>query len=204
PDRAERPDGVDVLAGHDPQLHLGVSSPAMDPTEDATMSDTPVGVEDDTDADDQPGEQISLVKTGLVRAWSGHPAKRYRLRRPFFGELKQLRLALEAVQDEIAEKQVKLMELAEQIETEAAELDSDETLTARQRDARLRRLRQRDRKASREHIDAVDDLHVGWWRQVFEMLSVDGVPDDMPAWATDGTFAQRIMQHWRQAPLAPG
>lgn len=171
----------------------------MDPTSDTGVTDA---TDADLDADDLPGDQVTLVKTGMVRIWIG--GQRYRLRRPFFGELKTLRLALEGLQDEVNDKQVEILDLAAQLEQEANDLAADEDLTAKQRAAKLRQIRRRDRDAARKLTDLLEQLYPDWWAKVFEMLSVDGKPDDWPAWVTDVGFVQRLMQHWRQAPLAPG
>lgn len=143
-----------------------------------------------------------MLKTGLTRVWIN--GERYRLRRPFFGELKQLRLALEAVRDEVEAKRDGAIQVADRLRLERGEWEADESLTPGERAAKMAEARKTDRAAARALMDTVDTLYPEWWQQVFETLSHDGVPEDMPSWVADADFVERLMAHWRSAPTGPG
>lgn len=149
---------------------------------------------------------IVLYGTGWARITIAGPdgAATYRLRRPLFGELRRLRVALQGVQDTLAEaaanlagEQVRLNQLAAAAADEAQEPPDDDEFTE---------LRDTIRAASRRLLDDSDDLRLHWWQQVFDLLGVDGTPDEdeWPGWVADPQMPAKIMEHWRSAPLARG
>lgn len=179
------------------------------------MSQTePTPEVDDTDPEGpETGDRLLFVRTGWVRYTSGGTT--IRVRPPFFGEFKRLRLALEDVQDT-------LMDLAEEAEAEAeriqAELDpetGDVPVEAdgdlRARAARRRDLLRRSREVARRTNERREALMHSWWVDVFRTLCVDADkvewlddPDKMPAWMTNPALPQQFVNHWRAAPLARG
>lgn len=155
-------------------------------------------------ASDQDGEGVQpLGNSGWLTVTIRGTA--YRLRNPFFGELKKLRTALQAVQDEIEAGNEQVMKLTQDIVAHQQSIagKDDDDLTAAER-RKTAKLNTDARKASRDLIDVADDRRMGWWTLVFDTLSVDGTPDDWPAWVVDIDLPGRVMQHWRSVPLAPG
>lgn len=125
--------------------------------------------------------------------------KRYRLRRPGFGETKTLRTALEHVEDEIARIQTdsNLAILAITAEVEAIEAD-----TAKDPAERVRQhaeLQQRSRDKGRAITAAAEELRVEWWRLVFDTLVLNPSKPEMPSWVMDAGLPGRVMNHWRFA-----
>lgn len=186
---------------------------------DATATDTPAADEVPVDdvATDTPTapvataepdeategrELIELVGSGWVRMWIG--GRRYRLRRPFFGELRELRLLVESMSDEISTRSFEVQQIGREITAQADEIDKNQDLDATERAAQVRALRARSAVVSRDLTNAADDLRLGWWTRVFGTLAVDGTPEDFPGWIVDYTLPDQILQHWRSAPLARG
>lgn len=172
--------------------------------EDAAAPHTAVYSVSEPTGDDEPDERVELVRTGLVRAYvfDGHELKRYRLRRPFFGELKNIRLAHERVEDEIADDRVRVEAIARSIITEAKAAD-DSGISEDETAEVVARLREKSRDAARALIEQADKLRVEWWEKVFEIVSLDGTPEQMPGWVVDPTLPVRLMAHWRAAPFRP-
>lgn len=127
----------------------------------------------------------------------------YKLRRPFIGELRDLRTALEAVEDEIAVARQKLERNTEQI-TQAIVATADEPLEKRQ--TRQEELRLQSRESNHEVLETADSGRLGWWTTVFETLGVSRppVPPDWPAWMLDPDGPSKLVNHWRDSPLARG
>lgn len=161
-----------------------------------------------TDADPQPDEgeavAVELVKSGWVRLrWDG---RTIRLRRPFFGELKSLRMALEDAADAIAEQseEVQLIGreiLAENSANDEADVDDVERMRVRQE------LTKRSKIAGRALTAFSDEQRIAWWRTVVDVVGVDGaLPEDdrLPSWIADPMLPNTVLQHWRSVPLDRG
>ena len=167
-------------------------------------SDTPTPALDGFLATDQDGEGVQpLGNSGWLTVTIRGTA--YRLRNPFFGELKKLRTALQAVQDEIETGNDAVMKLTQEIvahqQTIQGIAEEDQTAAQRRKAAKLSA---DARKASRDLVDMADDRRMGWWTLVFYTLSVDGIPADWPSWVVDINLPGKVMEHWRSVPLAPG
>lgn len=168
--------------------------------------------------EDESGESITYVGTGWIRCMIA--GRRYRLRRPFFGELRDLRTALEAQTDELTAKRQeaelganhrgkrraaverKMLALQQRMDTEELtdELLAEHGDLVRENTAILND----STKANRELSAAADDLRIDWFRQVFEKLGVDGVPEQWPSWVADVNVPAEWTAHWRSVPLDPG
>lgn len=169
-----------------------------EPDDDEMIVDN---VEPEPDDPAGTGDRIELVRTGLVRIWIGD-VDRYRIRRPFFGEFKTLRLAIEDMNDEIQTESDKLTTLTRRIVEEAQARPDGETPTAfAEWQAESRRA---TTTATRRLTEMAEDYRIEWWDQMWGLLSVDGKPDDWPAWVTDPNIGNRIMSHWRSSPLGRG
>ena len=152
----------------------------------------------DRDADDPDADGIEYVKSGIIRVWVA--GTRYRLRRPFFGELRTLREAHQDLRDENDERTEDVRDLAKAINAEAGAIANDDP----DRRAKLRELKKRDRAAARELIGFREQGQLDWWAQAFDALSLDGTPGQWPAWAIDEVLPIRVLNHWRTVPLGPG
>jgi len=163
----------------------------------------------DTPEPEEPAEQdsIDLRPTGLVRIYiatgDGDEVKRYRLRRPFFGELKEIRLAAERMQEEIEDLSTKTATQARELGAEAEAVSKDETFSDEARREAETKLRRRGREVSEELLDFADSLRLEWWGMVFDTVSLDGSPEELPSWVVDPNLAPRLMNHWRTAPFRP-
>lgn len=172
------------------------------------MTDTDTPVPSDTDADLVDVEGIVFIKTGWVRFTID--GKVYRLRRPLFGELKALRLALEDVTDDINEKSAESTTMAIELEQEMHAAANAETKMTAAKRRQLTGKQAESRKLGRALVEFADEARMGWWTLVFTTLGVgdgqggDKVPADWPSWVVDVNLPGQIMQHWRSAPLAPG
>jgi hypothetical protein len=161
------------------------------------------------ETDPQPDEgdpvAVELVRTGWVRfRWDGQLV---RLRRPFFGELKALRLSLEDVADQIGERSDELQALAQEIVAESERNDTDDDRDEDERRRVRRELTRKSKVAGRELTDFCDAARVGWWRSVVDLVGVDGeLPDDdkLPSWIGDPQLPNTVLQHWRSVPLGRG
>lgn len=169
---------------------------------DALKALTPQGptlVEPDADDDEaNPKELVEFVRTGLVRVWV--QGKRYRLRRPFFGELRDLRTALEGMMDEVSQASIEATTKGDDLKRQSSEITDDDP----DRNRKIVELRQADRKVAREFDAKIEDMRVDWWRQVFDRVSVDGAPDEWPAWVSDANLPAQVITHWRSVPLGRG
>lgn len=172
---------------------------------ESTSTDQPVVIDGVTDEGLVDVDGIVLTKTGWIRA--AVAGETFRLRRPFFGELRKLRTALEAVTDEINTTGEEADGIAAQLVEMAKRYKdmADADIPARER-TKNDKLRDDAKTASRRLVEVADDLRVGWWTLVFETLCVDTVkvPADWPSWVVDPNLPNQVMQHWRSAPLAPG
>lgn len=154
----------------------------------------------EADGNERNDHRIQFVRTGLVRVWID--GSLYRLRRPFFGEFKTLRLDLEDVIDRIQEASSEAQLVAAKVMREQRDWspeDDPEATVEKQRD-----WRKQNRAATRALNSEAEDARRTWWLKVFEVLSLDGIPNDFPAWVNDPTLASEIVTHWRTAPLGRG
>lgn len=181
------------------------TEPVLTEVQERAAEVTDVLVAADKDPDPEDGdefdERVDLVRTGLVRIRIA--GSRFRLRRPFFGELKKLRLALQDVNDEISDLSDEALRLAREM-TDAAKSDVVQNLDADEFTEWRRDNRKRSNKASRDLTDMTEDLRLGWWETMWDLLSVDGRPDDWPSWVVDPTFHAALFTHWRASPLGRG
>jgi hypothetical protein len=171
---------------------------------DDDVTDTPVvdpATEDDTEpADDETGDRVDYVRTGIIRVWID--GERYRLRRPFFGEFKRFRLAVEDMNDEIDDLSQKSIALGQQITAEAETQDrakDPEGYAAWRVDSR-----RRQREVGRNLTDTAEQLRIGWWEDVWATLALDERPPDWPSWITNPELPNRILTHWRMVPSGRG
>lgn len=155
-------------------------------------------------ATDQDGEGVQpLGQSGWLTVTIAGTA--YRLRNPLFKELKKLRVALQAVSDEIDADSVAVAKVTKEL-TEfhqgiAGKAEADVTAAERRK---ADKLAADARKASRDMVEKADARRMDWWTLVFDTLSVDGTPPDWPSWVVDINAPGQVMNHWRSVPLAPG
>lgn len=147
---------------------------------------------------------VQLVRSGWVRLrWSDQLV---RLRRPFLGELKTLRLALEDASDAISDASEDTQLIAARLIEEGKVIDAGEEGDVAERVKRRRALQRESRDAGRKLTELAEEERVKWWRLVIEMLSVDDLPLDaeLPSWIVDVNLPNTILQHWRSVPLGRG
>jgi len=171
-----------------------------DATDTPTAPVAPVEAADP--AADEARELVELVGSGWVRMYIG--GRRYRLRRPFFGELRTLRTLHAENADEISGRSFQAQETGREIEAQGKALDAEEGLDPADKARQVQELRVRSLAVARQLTDDADDLRLEWWTKVFEVLNVDGVPDWWPGWIVDFRLPDKVVQHWRSAPLGPG
>ncbi len=169
----------------------------------AILDDLPVNVDataEPEDGDDN-NDRIELVRTGLVRVWFG--GKRYRLRRPFFGEFRKIRTSLQDANDEIAEATDDALKVSREITDSAKDRNTDEMTP----DAWVEWRKENRAKANtvnRQMADTAEDLRLSWWESTWDLLTLDGRPEDWPSWITDPNLANAVVSHWRSSPLGRG
>lgn len=132
-----------------------------------------------------------------------------RVRRPFLGELKDIRLDLEAIQDELAVTAATVSAEGQAMREEAtalAEKLGSGEVTLEEHAEQLADIRRRDRDTARRMDDQREAKMLGWWSKIFGVLALDEVPDVMayPAWILDARLPGRVLNHWRQIPSGPG
>lgn len=154
----------------------------------------------DPDDDDPVGDQVTFLRGGGIRL--DLEGRQLRLRRPSFGQLRELRLALEDLEWE-------LEDLTEDNRVASAKWKADAEAIAADapdRRARLAAIRAESREAARAYDAATDAAYLGWWRQAIEALSDDGTPadDDMPSWVVNHRLVTQVLNHWRAVPLGRG
>lgn len=156
---------------------------------------------------------IEFVNQGIIRfhfpTQSGEDLV-IRVRRPFLGELKAIRLDLAELQDELAVTATSVTLAGRDLQVEATEL-SDKLgrgeITNEQHGAELADIRRRDRIEAQRMEDERESKILGWWTRVFEVLALDEVPDDVlayPAWILDARLPNHVLTHWRHVPSGPG
>lgn len=147
---------------------------------------------------DETGDDVELSQTGLVRLRID--GTRYRLRRPFMGELKKLRLALEEVTEEIGDAQITLHQVRAEVLASEPDDDEDPAAVAKWQ----REKRSLTRQAVNDLTELADKLRLEWWRGVFDEVSLDGIPDELPVWILDPDLPDQVVKHWRSVPLGHG
>lgn len=174
-----------------------------EPKDDEPMSATEIAeldVAERPDDGEENGDRMELVRTGLIRVYIG--ANRFRLRRPFFGEFKKLRLGVEDMNDEIDDLSNDSMRVARQIIAEAEAHDEKEDPDAYfEWRAGTRR---RQKESSRMLTNRAEELRIEWWTEMWKTLSMDGEPPDIPAWVTSPEVPNMLLTHWRTAPSGRG
>lgn len=188
----------------DSPLPPSPTTPETDPgLAPASLSGLPVAGDDFTEDDEPPGEWVELTQTGLVRLYGGD-GRRWRLRRPFLGEFKRIRHAIEAMRDDL----IDLSATTEIAQLEVTDLDDlPDDAPAVERIERRASLRKRTYQLANEVSQAAETMRHDWWSDVFALVSMDGpLPDDdqLPTWIVDDLLPARVMAHWRSAPLAHG
>jgi len=175
-----------------------------DPVDPDELS-VPVVVTDPED-DEDAGDELQLAKNGWVRFRVN--GERYRLRRPFLGELRDLRLALEDVQDQIGEAAEDVQLIATEMMEKSQALEKDESATPAAVVKGRRKMQRESTAKGRELTLLAETLRIGWWERVFATLDVDKAnhtdPVDLPAWIVDTNLPGQVLQHWRDVPLARG
>ncbi len=162
-------------------------------------------------AGEETGDGLRLVTTGWVRCTVGGAL--YRLRPPFFGEMKRLRMSLEEIQDHLAEASTEAegiaMRLIDQanatLQGDGAKVDQADRLV------QTKALRRESTMAGRALTELRESLMFGWWDDVFRVLCVDLAkvdwlddPDRHPSWMTNASLPASVVGHWRQPPLGHG
>ena len=182
---------------------------------DADDEDVPVPAGDADDGQDdgfvdpegdEDGDRLELVRTGIIRIRVG--GTRIRLRRPFFGEFKRLRLAVEDMNDEIDQLTAEAQGISGEIVREASNRPDGETPVqfAEWRIAS----RRRSREASRRLTDAAEKLRLDWFGEVVRTLTMEpdggSVLDEerLPAWVTSPDLPNTMLSHWRMVPSGRG
>ncbi len=158
----------------------------------------------DPDAEDPDGDSIEFVRTGIVRITVA--GKRYRLRRPFFGELRTLRGAYQEAMDELGEASDEVKAKLAAIRAEYDATPEGERQAAEAKHTRTIRRVNRDLEAKQEAA------YLAWWGQAFDMLAMEGHgpgAEEMPAWMASDTPGEKpliveVLNHWRSNPLARG
>lgn len=150
----------------------------------------------------------TFVHNGIIRFRMGE--RTVRVRRPFLGELKAIRLALQEVQDAITERS---QDVARQGQAfiargqEASKQLADKTIDADEHRRIVTEIAAEDQRVARELDDWREQLMLDWWRDaVFGSLALDDIPDQMqwPMWMLDRTLPGKCLGHWRTVPTGPG
>jgi hypothetical protein len=159
---------------------------------------------------DEEGDAIVFVRNGWIRITIA--GQLHKLRRPFLGELHTLEQSLESATHDLRELQESLKE-ANSEDLAHAQRIADEAKGLR--DDSARKIELDDESVAlaikaMERNRAVDkmarELRAMWWQQVFKTLTPPGhpEPEEAPSWVEDITLQQRVVSHWRSAPLAHG
>lgn len=180
------------------------AKPKVPPVDDAP-DDPPAPV---VEVDDEPGEdtdEVQLTRSGAVRL--RFDGRVIRLRRPLFGELRTLRLALEDAGEAISDAAEDGAIIGARLVAEATgseESDADPVDKVKRR----REIQRESRAAARDLVDLGENERLRWWLLVIDTLaSVDSDPvaeADFPSWIIDHTLPNTVIQHWRSVPLGRG
>lgn len=154
---------------------------------------------------DEGTDEVQLVRTGFVRLRFGDTL--IRLRRPFFGELKKIRLALEDAADAIADASEEAQLHAARLIEQSVAIDADENLSAVEKIQQRRELQHESRAAGRKVSEIAEEERLRWWATVVETIGVgDALPgvDELPSWILDPMLPNTVLTHWRSVPLGRG
>lgn len=171
---------------------------------DITTDDETIDLEEHQ-PDDGPDNSIQFVRSGNIRLVIDGTV--FILRRPFLGELRTLRGALEQATDEADLVRVEVSARAEDRKAQAEAIEADTSLSSIDKQTRLGELRIQDRGDGRRLARAGDDSRVDWWNLVFDTLATNGRrpdPERLPGWVIDARLAGKVLTHWRSSPLAHG
>ena len=171
---------------------------------------------DETPEADQPEPDGTLIRklpngstAFTIESADGGSRDTYIVRRPNLRQLETLTLAYEDLADEhtVGAQDLQLGVVERQAAAEAAHAKHEAgDLTRAKLVAEIRKLNVAERKAQRDYTAMTTAGKIGWWRQVFMMLSAKGAPadEDWPSWVLDNRMANRMLVRWREAPLARG
>lgn len=173
-----------------------------------SQQENPTPTADEQDPTEQEATAgVVLVRTGWVRLTVN--GQMYRLRPPFFGELKARRLALDAMQESLEEATAAIEDIADQLITQDEAARQDDP---REYQRTRRELVRQSRQAARDLDRTREGLLIEWWRDTFRLLCVEK-PDTLewiegedmwPPWVGSAGFPNTVVNHWRAAPLAHG
>lgn len=141
-------------------------------------------------------EELKLRDDGTVTCTVA--GKRHRLRRPTMGELRALREAQVACEDDVVDAFAPFRQRLADLDAAANEADEAD-------EARAKRKEWRETNA--EALAAIEGARVGWVREVFTTLSKVDLPDDdadLEPWMASADLAAMLIEHWRSVPLARG
>lgn len=164
----------------------------------------PLPVEGEPDAD---REGLALLSVGGARlAWETPDGDTItvRLRRPLFGEIREVEDSLQRLRDEVNDggEELRAWGVAHQATLDAIPRDDPD------RPAKVAALRDEDRVKGREFTDRRERLTLQWWLDVIAMLGTDKglqIPEDtLPAWLADPLIPRRLLNHYKRVPTVRG
>jgi hypothetical protein len=157
--------------------------------------------------DDDEGSLIEFTDSGVIRFPAPLPhrpdtPRRYRLRPPLFGELKLLRGKLADAGEAIDEATI----VRQEAKTAAAatQAEAEKQPAGPERSKAMLDVKRRYRAADEAFDLAAEEALADWWRQVFETLQLDGVPEEWGSWLLDQQLALDVINSWRASPRRPG
>lgn len=161
--------------------------------------------------DDEGSDGVEFTKTGWVRFYIGD--ERWRLRPPFFADLRSLSTLLEEHQDGMTGLRAEVRAKAASIQKRLTE--EVETMDDGEEKGRLEvELTTEMNETRRKVQQAADDARIAWYTKAFELLNVDRtevqrnpkgkVPRQWPAWVADVNLPAQLLEHWRSVPLGRG
>lgn len=139
-------------------------------------------------------DSLKLEKDGTVTAVVG--GEKTVLRRPLFGELRELRESLWSAQDVLYDKAAALASARVNLKAASESGDTAEAVDA------LREFRNLERQDTLASEGACMSL----MRTIFETLGGRTLSDDatLPVWMSDYKAIEALMEHWRFVPLVSG
>lgn len=150
----------------------------------------------------------TFVHNGIIRFPMG--GKIVRVRRPFLGELRALRVALQDVQDHLTEESNRIGKIGVGYQTEVRTLNEKlqkGEITPEEHTDKVAVVTEADRRTARELDDYREQAMLDWWAEyVFKPIALDPVPEQLqwPTWMLDRTLAAKCLAHWRTVPTGPG
>lgn len=162
------------------------------PDEEAAQ---PQAVVPDTDREQPIPEGLELRKDGTILVVMGED--RYTLKRPKYGELRELRELIANMDDEALDAVAVAQEKAAELGTLAEDVFGSERAKHEIAVGKVARARR----------DALEAIRVAGMRRVFELLSNHKLPSEEAEWETwiiDPSTFSRMLLHWQSVPLARG